>query len=173
MGTPHSLHHMVLVIVASLSLALAPGATRSIERPRISAGEIVSQAQNPEPHEPPVMAPVVDPFRPPPQPWLPGNRGIEYGPTAAMTVRASASGVVTFAGPVAGNLFVTVAHDSSLRTTVGFLSEISVSAGDLVVQGQPLGIAGDRLHFSARRDGAYIDPTLLFQRFETRVRLVR
>ncbi len=173
MGTPHPLHRMVLVFVASLSLVLAPVAPGEAERSETSADVVVAQVQIPEPHEPPLVAPVVDPFRPPPQPWLPGNRGIEYGPTAGITVRASASGVVTFAGQVAGNLFVTVAHDSSLRTTVGFLGEISVSAGDSVVQGQPLGIAGDRLHFSARRDGAYIDPASLFQRFETRVRLVR
>ena len=29
-------------------------------------------------HMRPVNGPIVDPFRPPPQPWLPGNRGIEY-----------------------------------------------------------------------------------------------
>ena len=40
------------------------------------------------PHDPPVVAPIVDPFRPPPQPWLPGNRGLEYGPTTGQNCLA-------------------------------------------------------------------------------------
>lgn len=126
----------------------------------------------PQTHEPPVDAPIVDPYRPPPQPWLPGNRGIEYGPTTGQLVRASASGTVTFAGPVAGNLFVTIAHDATLRTTVGFLSEVLVASGEEVAQGQVIARAGATLHFSARRNGIYLDPATLFQRYEVRVRLV-
>ncbi len=167
-----SVRRMALFIVASLCLALTPVIAVGAAVRSANGGTFVSQPSVPETHEPPIVAPVTDPFRPPPEPWLPGNRGIEYGPTTGLTVRASAPGVVTFAGSVAGNLFVTVEHDSSLRTTVGFLDQILVSAGDSVLQGQPLGVAGDRLHFSARRNGIYIDPESLFQRYETRVRLV-
>ena len=124
------------------------------------------------PHDPPVVAPIVDPFRPPPQPWLPGNRGLEYGPTTGQTVRASADGVVTFAGPVAGNLFVTVRHDPALRTTVGFLANVLVASGEPVTRGQPIAVAGETLHFTARHNGTYIDPESLFVRYEVRIRLV-
>ena len=41
---------------------------------------------------PPVDAPIVDPFRPPPCAWCPGNRGIEYDVPAGTPVRAAAAG---------------------------------------------------------------------------------
>ena len=156
-------------LVAALIVALF-GHVAAAGEP-LSVGEPVRQ-RGPVIHEPPVDAPVVDPFRQPENPFGPGNRGIEYGPTSGHVVRASAGGVVTFAGSVAGNLFVTVAHDGSLRTTVGFLEQVLVSPGDAVVQGQPIAIGAASLHFSARVDGLYIDPATLFQRFEVHVRLV-
>jgi len=164
---------IALLVIVAISLVLFPAVSVGAGHWVADDDHLVSQPGLGQTHEPPVVAPISDPFRPPPQPWLPGNRGIEYAPTSGLTVRASAAGVVTFAGSVAGNLFVTVAHDSSLRTTVGFLDEISVSVGDTVGQGHVLGRAGDRLHFSARLDAAYIDPASLFQRYEIRVRLVR
>ncbi len=59
-------------------------------------------------YRPPVDAPVVDPFRPPPEPWQAGNRGLEYATPAGTPVAAAADGEVTFAGPVAGGLHVVV-----------------------------------------------------------------
>jgi len=115
---------------------------------------------------------VIDPFRPPDEPWLPGNRGIEYETRPGEVVRASADGVVTFAGSVAGSFFVTVRHDGTLVTTVGFVGSVIVSVGDLVQQGSALAVAGDSIHFTARRSGEYIDPELLYQRFAVVVRLV-
>src|SRR4051812_10589266 len=38
-------------------------------------------------YRPPVVAAVADPFRPPPQPWLAGNRGIEYATVPGTVVR--------------------------------------------------------------------------------------
>ena len=124
-------------------------------------------------HAPPVDGRVIDPFRPPDDPWLPGNRGIEYETRPGEVVRASADGVVTFAGSVAGSFFVTVRHDRTLVTTVGFVGKIVVSVGDLVRQGSALAVAGESIHFTARRNGEYIDPELLYQRFAVVVRLVR
>lgn len=174
MRAHHWFRRLAAVAVVLLCVALVHTVPVSASQLNAKSGELASQQPGtlPQHHDPPVDAPVVDPFRAPPEPWLPGNRGIEYGPTSGRTVRASAPGIVTFAGQVAGNLFVTVAHDSVLRTTVGFLERVDVAAGDVVVQGQPLGLAGDSLHFSARQDGAYIDPALLFGRYEVRVRLV-
>jgi murein DD-endopeptidase MepM/ murein hydrolase activator NlpD len=123
-------------------------------------------------HTPPVEGRVIDPFRPPDEPWLPGNRGIEYETRPGEVVRASADGVVTFAGSVAGSFFVTVRHDGTLVTTVGFVGSVVVSVGDLVQQGSALAVAGDSIHFTARRSGEYIDPELLYQRFAVVVRLI-
>ena len=59
---------------------------------------------------PPVDAPVADPFRPPEDPYGPGNRGIEYDTEPGSVVRAAAAGSVVFSGAVAGSLYVTLDH---------------------------------------------------------------
>jgi murein DD-endopeptidase MepM/ murein hydrolase activator NlpD len=123
-------------------------------------------------HVPPVSAPVIDPFRPPDQPWLSGNRGIEYGTQPGDLISASARGVVTFAGQVGGNLFVTIRHTDTLVTTVGFVASATVATGDIVAQGTPIAVAAGPIHFTARRNGRYIDPASLFVRMRIIVRLV-
>jgi hypothetical protein len=111
---------------------------------------------------PPVDAPVADPFRPPSTPYGPGNRGIEYATTPGAVVRASGAGTVLFAGPVGGALHVTVAHPDGLRTSYSFLAAAGVAAGQGVRQGDPVGTAGDRLHFGVRAGDTYLDPASLF-----------
>jgi murein DD-endopeptidase MepM/ murein hydrolase activator NlpD len=111
---------------------------------------------------PPVDAPVVDGFRPPASPFGPGNRGLEYDTQPGTVVRASAGGLVVFAGPVARTLHVTVAHPGGLRTSYSLLATVDVVVGQRVAQGDRLGLAGERLHFGARRGGTYIDPATLF-----------
>ncbi len=128
--------------------------------------------QDVEVHHPPVDAPIIDPFRPPDEPWLAGNRGVEYDTEVDQVVRASAGGVVSFAGQVGGHLFVTIRHSPDLRTTVGFVRSSLVVAGDSVVRGQPIALAGSTMHFTARRNGEYFDPTLLFRQGRVVVRLV-
>jgi len=123
-------------------------------------------------HVPPVDGPIIDPFRPPAQPWLPGNRGLEYATTPGDPVRASAAGVVSFSGQVGGNLFVTVRHQDGIRTTVGFVVETHVAQGDRVHAGTLLATAGESIHFTARRNDEYFDPQLLFVRVIHFVRLV-
>ncbi len=113
-------------------------------------------------YAPPVDAPVSDPFRPPPQPWLPGNRGLEYATDPGTPVRAAGRGVVTFAGPVAGSLHVTVTHPDGVRTSYSFLATIAVRAGTAVTRGVVVGTSGARLHVGARRGAAYIDPASLW-----------
>lgn len=111
---------------------------------------------------PPVDAPVSDTFRPPPAPWLAGNRGIDYATAAGTEVHAAADGVVTFAGQVGGTLHVVVLHADGVRTSYSFLASIRVHAGDRVVQGQVVGTSGTDLHFGARIGDRYIDPAQLF-----------
>jgi hypothetical protein len=113
-------------------------------------------------YRPPVDAPVVDPFRPPPEDWNAGNRGLEYATTPGTPVTASAAGEVVFAGQVGGTLHVVVLHDDGIRTSYSFLATISVHRGDKVRQGQVVGTAGDRFHFGARAGDAYLDPAKLF-----------
>src|SRR5438309_10248638 len=69
----------------------------------------------------PVDAPVVDGFRPPPQPWAPGNRGLDYATTPGAEVHAAADGEVVFAGAVADGLHVVVLHPDGIRTSYSFL----------------------------------------------------
>jgi peptidase M23-like protein/putative serine esterase DUF676 len=112
---------------------------------------------------PPVDAVVVDPFRPPAGPYGPGNRGLEYDTEPGDTVTASGRGTVVFAGAVGGTLHVTVLHADGVRTSYSFLARIDVVRGQRVDHGDPLGAAGDRLHFGARIGDAYFDPARLFE----------
>ncbi len=123
-------------------------------------------------YRPPVDAPIVERFHPPACTWCPGNRGIDYATAPGTPVRASASGLVTFAGPVGGDRFVTIAHADGLRTTYAFLASISVAAGDRVLQGDVVGTSGTGLHFGVRRGDVYLDPELLFAGARAVARLV-
>lgn len=153
-------------------ILLATGAPQSnLSATTVAPSAVAAQLAGGVGHDPPVDAPIVDPFRPPENRFGPGNRGIEYGSVPGQTVRATSGGVVSFAGQVGGDLFVTVRHDPQLRTTVGFVGEILVEAGERVERGQPIAIAAGPLHFTARRDGIYFDPELLFMRFRVVVRL--
>src|SRR6478609_7844994 len=107
---------------------------------------------------PPVPAPVVETFEAPPCPWCAGHRGLEFGPTAGSPVRAVASGVVFFAGAVAGLRYVSVDQPDGLRVTYGWLSSLTVAEGDAVAAGDLVGHAGPRLMLTVRRDREYLDP---------------
>lgn len=153
----------IVTAVAALALATPTG----ISEP-IPAG--VLHQPNVAVHQPPVDAPVRDPFRPPPsdQPWRPGNRGIEYATEPGQTVRASAAGTVTFAGSIGAARFVTVHHSPELRTTYSFLREVAVERGQRVGRGEAIGTSGDTFHFGALFDDVYIDPALLFRAIPVR-----
>lgn len=150
-----------LLFVPTAALALAavmlPAAAAHHERPVF---------------RPPVDAPVTDPFRPPENPYGPGNRGIEYDTEPGDVVRAAASGTVEFAGAVAGALHVTVDHGGGLLSSYSYLQRISVRVGAGVAQGRVIGITGERLHFSVRLEGAYTDPDTFIGVRRVRVRLV-
>ena len=121
---------------------------------------------------PPVDAPVADPFRAPATTFGAGNRGLTYDLPAGSAVRASAAGEVTFAGPVAGTLHVTVLHADGLRTSYSFLETVGVRRGQRVDQGDVVGTAGQGFHLGVRAGDAYLDPAALFGGTEIRVRLV-
>lgn len=111
---------------------------------------------------PPVDAPVADPFREPSGPYGPGNRGIEYGTAPGTPVRAIGSGVVAFAGPVAGRGVVSVDHPSGLRSTYTGLAHLEVVVGQSVAQGQVVGRTLAHLHLGLRDGRRYLDPAAFF-----------
>ena len=131
-------------------------------------------ASTPVEYQPPSDAEIVDRFRPPPKPWMAGNRGIDYGTSAGAQVGASADGRVIFAGEVGGALHVTIEHADGLRTSSSFLASLTVAAGDQVRAGDVIGIAGGPFHFGVRaQDDTYLDPeALLAGLLQPRARLV-
>jgi murein DD-endopeptidase MepM/ murein hydrolase activator NlpD len=111
---------------------------------------------------PPVAGDVVDGWRPPSTPYGPGNRGWEYDTTPGEAVSAAGDGIVTFAGQVGGWHAVTVAHVGGLATTYSYLDAVDVVNGQPVSLGVRVGSAGEVMHFGARLDGEYVDPSVLF-----------
>ena len=107
----------------------------------------------------PVEGPVIDGFRPPARPWLPGNRGYEYATSPGQVVVAAADGKVLFAGTVARTRHVTLLHADGLRTSYSYLASIEVSRGQQVLAGTTLGRAAYTFHFGVRdSEGTYLDP---------------
>ena len=112
---------------------------------------------------------VLTPFRPPPQPWAAGHRGVDLAATVAEPVFAAGSGVVVYAGRLAGRGVVSVQHRGGLRTTYEPVTA-SVTRGQQVGLGEVLGVleAGHPtcapascLHWGARMGETYVDPMLL------------
>jgi murein DD-endopeptidase MepM/ murein hydrolase activator NlpD len=117
----------------------------------------------------PLIGRVVNSYRPPGTPYGRGHRGIDIVAPVGTDVKASAPGVVAFAGSVAGALWVSIDHPDGVRTSYGYLSSVAVAKGDLVARGQVIAASGlghpgspvPHLHFGARFGGDYIDPMLL------------
>ncbi len=121
----------------------------------------------------PVSGRIVEAFGAFDQPYGPGNRGLDYAVGRGDVVSAAGPGIVAFAGPVAGRLFVTIQHRDGLRSSYSFLSRIDVRVGDSVAAGAPLGLTSDRFQLGMRRGSTYIDPApLLGRRLVVRARLV-
>jgi murein DD-endopeptidase MepM/ murein hydrolase activator NlpD len=144
--------------------AEALGSTPRYASPPVGPERIAGRHAIPPTFQPPVDGQVVDPFRPPPEPWMAGNRGIEYATVAGTPVRAIGPGVVAFAGPVAGRLVVTVRHPDGLRSSYTGLATIEVRTGARVKSGEAVGRAADRLHLGVRRGTTYLDPASLWGR---------
>lgn len=122
-------------------------------------------------HAVPLYGELVRIFDAPPDPYAPGHRGVDVGAPQGSQVRASAAGVVSFAGSVAGNLSVTIDHGGGLLSTYSFLGSAQVAKGASVAQAQVVGTVGvghpssglpPHVHLSARRDGFYFDPLELY-----------
>lgn len=114
----------------------------------------------------PVLGPILRSFDPPDSPYGSGHRGIDIGASEGTGVVAPADGVVTFAGPVGGRLFLTIDHGQGVESTYSWLSELLVRRGDAVVTGQRVASTGwghagtlvPHLHMGVRVDDVYVDP---------------
>jgi murein DD-endopeptidase MepM/ murein hydrolase activator NlpD len=118
-----------------------------------------------------VHGPVIRGFEPPSGQYGSGHRGIDIGAPEGTPLVAAQDGVVAFAGPVAGSLFISIDHPGGIRTTYSWVSAILVKKGDVVARGQVIGRTGHghpdvptpHLHFGARIGTTYIDPMLLLE----------
>jgi murein DD-endopeptidase MepM/ murein hydrolase activator NlpD len=150
-----------LVVVGALAV-VAPAS--AVDAPGRSGAEVARSGPGNRVYAPPVAAPVADPFRPPPEPWQSGNRGIEYATAPGTPVHAIGPGAVVFAGAVAGSLHVTILHPDGLRSSYSFLAAIRVRVGQRVRGGALVGVAGERFHVGVRRGRTYLDPASLWGR---------
>ena len=115
----------------------------------------------------PLQGAVLRGFDPPDNPYSAGHRGIDIAARAGTTVLAPEGGTVTFAGKVAGQLYVTIDHGSGVLSTCSFLSDVLVHKGNVVVRGAPIARSGSghpgstlptHLHLGVRVAGNYVDP---------------
>ncbi len=111
----------------------------------------------------PVSGPVVSPFGPR---WGRMHEGIDIAIGAGNPISASAAGVVTHAGWMGGyGNMVIVQHAGGLATGYAHQSQISVTNGQLVGQGQLIGFIGctghcygDHLHYEVYMHGTPQNP---------------
>ena len=116
---------------------------------------------------PPVDGPIAAWFDAPDSRWGPGHRGIDYGVPPGTAVRAAGTGTVTFAGPVAATVAVTIDHGGGMETTYTDLGDTLVVAGQIVAQGHVIGHSAaahasgvEGLHLGVIVNGRYVDPEL-------------
>jgi murein DD-endopeptidase MepM/ murein hydrolase activator NlpD len=131
----------------------------------------------------PVDGQITERFKMLPNPYAAGShRGIDYGVPPGTAVRASGTGAVRFAGPVARDgHFVTIRHEGEIETTYSYLSRIDVAMGQEIRQGDVIGRSGEghpgsgkpALHFGAKKYGRYIDPELLLMGTDDISELIR
>ena len=116
----------------------------------------------------PAPHPIVHGFAPPSSLWGPGHRGVDLGGHVGETVRTALGGRVTFAAVLAGRGVVVVDHGAT-RTTYEPVAA-SVSVGDLVTAGTPIGTLTRTLshcfpraclHWGYLRGETYLDPLTL------------
>ena len=129
---------------------------------------------------PPLPAPlaVLRSFAPPLRARAAGNRGVDLAAHVGERVSAATSGVVIYAGLLAGRGVISI-RDGSLRTTYEPVDPV-VHAGDSVAAGQLIGYVspaadacgppGSCLHWGALQADQYIDPMRLLR--APRVRLL-
>jgi murein DD-endopeptidase MepM/ murein hydrolase activator NlpD len=98
--------------------------------------------------------------------WGSFHYGLDIGAGFGTPIHAAAAGTVIYAGWYDGfGNFVIVDHGGGLSTTYGHQSQIAVSVGEHVEQGQLIGYVGStgfstgpHLDFEVRVNGTPVDP---------------
>jgi murein DD-endopeptidase MepM/ murein hydrolase activator NlpD len=111
---------------------------------------------------------VIRAFEPPGTPFGSGHRGIDIAVPVGTVVTAPEMGVVSFAGRVGGELFVTLDHGGGLTSTYSWLSAALVRRGDAIARGESIARTGQghpgsdvpHLHLGVRLADQYLDPLL-------------
>jgi murein DD-endopeptidase MepM/ murein hydrolase activator NlpD len=143
----------LLAVSASLAAKIQAAQARSSVRRTVSSAGLVW----------PVSAPLTSPFGPR---WGRMHEGIDLGAPSGTPIAAAAAGAVIYAGWLGGygNLTV-IDHGGGLATAYGHQSQIAVSVGQSVTQGQTIGYVGStghstgpHLHFEVRASGQAVDP---------------
>jgi len=161
-----------LVSIPRATAAAGPATSRATAKSApvaVPSGGAIPQDPAYHTYSWPLIGRIINGYRAPGTPYGKGHRGIDIAAPVGTDVKASAPGVVAFAGSVAGNLWVSIDHPDGVRTSYGYLSSIAVAKGDLVARGQVIAASGlghpgteiPHLHFGARFGGDYIDPMLL------------
>lgn len=106
-------------------------------------------------------------FEPPPEPWLPGHRGIDVDARPGQEVSAVAEGIVHFSGWVVDRPVVSIEHAGGLLSTYEPVAS-ELRSGTRVHRGQSIGVVasgssceGACLRLGARRDERYLNPLRL------------
>jgi murein DD-endopeptidase MepM/ murein hydrolase activator NlpD len=113
-------------------------------------------------------------FHPILQVWR-AHLGVDYAAPVGTAVRTVGDGVVEFAGVQNGfGNVVKVKHQNQTSTVYAHLSKINVRPGQVVSQGQNVGLVGmtgwatgPHLHFEYRVNGLYQDPQTIARRNDT------
>lgn len=175
------LHNAITISLITASLLAAA----AIITPTIAEAAPSAPEQATAPHAPasgPWRSPVgtldlLTRFDPPPEPWLPGHRGVDLASGADLPVTAAGAGTVVFAEDLAGRGVVSILHANGLRTTYEPVEPL-VAAGDTVTAGQIIGHlqpghdscpGRDCLHLGLKDGPLYLDPMLLFGKGKVRL----
>ena len=150
---------VVAVVVAVAAAGASPASSQPGSRPFGAPASGPSDRCGA--YRPPVDAPVVDRFRLQDGHYGAGNRGLEYGTSPGQPVRAINAGRVSFSGPVAGRISVSIRHPDGRVSSLTGLEVAVVVRGELVARGAVVGTAGARTHLGVREDGRYVDPAPL------------
>ena len=98
--------------------------------------------------------------------WGRKHNGIDIGNDAGTEILAADSGRVVYAGWMDGyGNYVIIDHGSGLETAYAHCSELVVSEGDCVMQGERIAYmgstgnsTGSHLHFEIKREGVFQNP---------------
>ena len=160
LGEMEALQAVSASLAATIRAAQAEARARAQQR---QPAELAQQASSSSGLIWPTSGSVTSPFG---MRWGRMHDGIDIGASMGAPIQAAAAGTVIYAGWMSGygNL-VAIDHGNGLSTAYAHQSQLAVSLGQQVAQGQVIGYVGStghstgpHLHFEVRVNGAPVDP---------------